>query len=84
MLFRFSIAICQLFVLLTVILEASADERGAKRHNRSLRGKRFCGFSEQRKTEERDFDNFAAQEIGTSEKIERGGRREGIMEQKME
>ena len=29
----------------------------------SLRSKRFCGFSEQRKTEERDFDNFAAQEM---------------------
>ena len=28
----------------------------------SLRSKRFCGFSEQRKTEERDFDNFAAQD----------------------
>ena len=40
----------------------------------SLRSKRFCGFSEQRKTEERDFDNFAAQEMGTSEKVERGGR----------
>ena len=39
----------------------------------SLRSKRFCGFSEQRKTEERDFDDFAAQEMGTSEKIERGG-----------
>ena len=49
----------------------------------SLRIKRFCGFSEQRKTEERDFDNFAAQEMGTSEKMDRGGRREGIMEQKM-
>ena len=33
----------------------------------SLSSKRFCGFSEQRKTEERDFDNFAAQEMGTSE-----------------
>ena len=50
----------------------------------SLRSKRFCGFSEHRKTEERDFDNFAAQEMGTSEKMERGGRGEGIMEQKME
>ena len=40
----------------------------------SLRSKRFCGFPEQRKTEERDFDNFAAQEMGTTEKIERGGR----------
>ena len=40
----------------------------------SLRSKHFCGFSEQRKTEERDFDNFAAQEMGTSEKMERGGR----------
>ena len=40
----------------------------------SLRSKRFCGFSEQRKTEERDFDNFAAQEMGTSVKMERGGR----------
>ena len=40
----------------------------------SLRSKRFCGFSEQRKIEERDFDNFAAQEMGTSEKMERGGR----------
>ena len=40
----------------------------------SLRSKRFCGFSEQRKTEERKFDNFAAQEMGTIEKIERGGR----------
>ena len=48
----------------------------------SLRSTRFCGFS--RKTEERDFDNFAAQEMGTSEKMERGGRGEGIMEQKME
>ena len=44
----------------------------------SLRSKRFCGFSEQRKTEERDFDNFAAQEMGTSKKIERGGRGEEI------
>ena len=50
----------------------------------SLRSKRFCGFSEQRKTEERDFDNFAAQEMGTSEKMERGGKGKGIMEQKME
>ena len=50
----------------------------------SLRSKRFCGFSEQKKTEERDFDNFAAQEMGKSEKMERGGRGEGIMEQKME
>ena len=50
----------------------------------SLRSKRFCGFSVQRKIEERDFDNFAAQEVGTSEKIEQGGRGEGIMEQKIE
>ena len=50
----------------------------------SLRSKSFCGFSEQRKTEEQDFDNFARQEMGMSEKIERGGRGEGIMEQKME
>ena len=39
----------------------------------SLRSKRFCGFSEQRKTEERDFGNFAAQEMGTSEKWSEGG-----------
>ena len=59
--------------------------RVAKNYFRvSLRSKLFCGFSEQRKTEERDFDNFAAQEMGTSEKIERAGRGEGIMEQKME
>ena len=44
----------------------------------SLRSKCFCPFSEQRKTEERDFDNFAAQEMGTTEKIERGGRGGGI------
>ena len=49
----------------------------------SLRSKRFCGFSEQRKTEERDFDDFAAQEMGTSEKNRAGGG-EGIMKQKME
>ena len=41
----------------------------------SLSSKRFCGFSEQRKTEERDFDNFAAQEMGTSEKWSEGGGR---------
>ena len=29
----------------------------------SLRSKRFCGFSEQRKTEEQDFDNFATGEM---------------------
>ena len=46
----------------------------------SLRSKRFCGFLEQRKIEERDFDNFAAQEMGTSEKMERGGRGKGMKE----
>ena len=39
----------------------------------SLRSKRFCGFSEHRETEKRDFDNFAAQEKGTSEKWSEGG-----------
>ena len=36
------------------------------RHSKlySLRSKRFCGFSEHRKTEERDFDNFATGEMG--------------------
>ena len=48
----------------------------------SLRSKRFYGLSEQRKTEERDFDNFAAQEMGTSEKIERGGRGEELWNKK--
>ena len=39
----------------------------------SLCSKRYCGISEHRKTEKRDFDNFAAQEMGTSEKWSEGG-----------
>ena len=55
------------------ILTLSAPGSGKGRGGDSLRSKRFCGFSEHRKTEERDFDNFAAQEMGTSEKWSEGG-----------
>ena len=37
----------------------------------SLCSKRFCGFSEQRKT---IFDNLAAREMGASEKMGGGGK----------
>ena len=72
------------YVCLTVLSELQYTSNVRFNIPSSLRSKRFCGFSEQRKTEEQDFDNFAAQEMGTSEKIERGGRGEGIMDQKME
>ena len=44
--------------------------------SRSLRSKRFCGFSEQRKTEERDFDNFATGEMGAKKWSVGGGGKE--------
>ena len=44
------------------------------------RSLRFCGFSEQRKT---IFDNLAAREMGTSEKLGEGGG-ERNFERKME
>ena len=49
-----------------------------------MRGKRFCGFSEHRKTEERDFDNFAAQEMGASEKWSEWGGGMELWNKKME
>ena len=52
------------------------SRRNRRRQIHSLRSKRFCGFSEQGKIEERDFDNFASGEMGAKKWSVGGGGKE--------